>query len=358
MRDRPVAIMVAAGVVASALGIVLGLSIDWFPTVASVQADKIKTLYDVLVIASVPIFVLVVTVVLGAVIRFRMRPGQEDQDGPPIHGNTRLEVIWTALPAIIILGLCVYAATVLHDAEKAPAADAQELKIGVTAEQFAWTYTYPKEVTGGTAFSTADLTLPIGRSVQFQIVSEDVIHDFWVPNFSMKIDAVPGITTRYRVTPNRLGTYPVVCAELCGLGHSVMRSAVHVVTPAAYALWLRKKNDANRVVRAGEAGASGGGTSTTAAAAGDATAGKQVYAANGCGGCHTLADAGTKGQIGPNLDTALKNATDADIKEDIVAPNKEIAKGYGPDIMPGNFGSTLSAADLANLVAYLKEATK
>jgi cytochrome c oxidase subunit 2 len=354
MRDRPVAIMVVAGVVASALGIVLGLSIDWFPTVASVQADKIKTLYDVLIIASVPIFVLVVTVVLGAVIRFRMRPGQENQDGPPIHGNTRLEVIWTALPAVIILGLCVYAATVLHDAEKAPAASAQELKIGVKAQQFAWTYTYPKEVTGGTAFSTAELVLPENRSVEFQIVSEDVIHDFWVPNWSMKVDAVPGITTHYRVTPNRLGTYPVVCAELCGLGHSVMRSSVHVVTPAAYAAWLRKKNDANRVVPAGE---SGGGT-TAAAAAGDATAGKQVFAANGCGGCHTLADAGAKGQIGPNLDTALKGASDASIKEDIVSPNKEIAKGYGPDIMPGNFESTLSAADLANLVAYLKEATK
>jgi cytochrome c oxidase subunit 2 len=357
MRDRPVAIMVAAGVVASALGIVLGLSIDWFPTVASVQADKIQTLYDVLVIASVPIFVLVVTVVLGAVIRFRMRPGQEDLDGPPIHGNTRLEVIWTALPAVIILGLCVYAATVLHDAEKAPAASAQELKIGVKAQQFAWTFTYPSEVTGGTAFSTAELYLPIGRSVEFAIESEDVIHDFWVPNFSMKVDAVPGITTRYRVTPNRLGTYPVVCAELCGLGHSVMRSSVHVLTPAAYGAWLRRKNDAARVVPAGEAAAAAGGGSTTASA-GNAASGKQVYAANGCGGCHTLADAGTKGQIGPDLDTALKGATAAAIREDIVEPNKEIAKGYGPDIMPGNFGSTLSADDLANLVAYLQEATK
>jgi cytochrome c oxidase subunit 2 len=349
--------MVAAGVVASALGIVLGLSIDWFPTVASVQADKIKTLYDVLVIASVPIFVLVVTVVLGAVVRFRMRPGQEDQDGPPIHGNTRLEVIWTALPAIIILGLCVYAATVLHDAEKAPAADAQELNIGVKAEQFAWTFTYPKEVTGGTAFSTAELVLPIGRSVEFAIESEDVIHDFWVPNFSMKVDAVPGITTRYRVTPNRLGTYPVVCAELCGLGHSVMRSQVRVLSTDAYGAWLRRKNDANRQVPAGEAAAAAAGTSTTAAA-GNATSGKQVFAANGCSGCHTLADAGAKGQIGPNLDTALKGATDAAIEEDVVDPNKVIAKGYGPDIMPGNFGTTLSPSDLANLVAYLKEATK
>jgi cytochrome c oxidase subunit 2 len=338
--------MVVVGVIASALGIVFGLSIDWFPTIASVQAEKIKTLYDVLVIASVPIFVLVVTVVIGAVIRFRMRPGQEDMDGPPIHGNTRLEVIWTALPSMIILGLCVYAAAVLHDAEKAPAASAKELKIGVTAQQFAWTYTYPKELTGGAPLKTTQLVLPIGRSVEFQIVSEDVLHDFWVPNFSMKIDAVPGLTTRYRVTPNRLGTYPVVCAELCGLGHSVMRSQVQVVPPAAYAAWLKRKTAPPKA-------ATSGGT----AGAGNATAGKQVFADNGCGGCHVLADAGAKGQIGPNLDDVLKGATAASIKTDIVDPNAQIAKGYGPDIMPANFGQTLSASDMASLVAYLKEAT-
>src|SRR3954465_12412434 len=110
--------MVVCGVIASAIGIALGLSIHWFPTRASTQAKKIDTLYDVLMIASIPVFVLVTTVVIGSVIFFRMRPGQEMDDGPPTHGNTRLEVVWTAVPAILIAGLCTYAYVVLVDIEK------------------------------------------------------------------------------------------------------------------------------------------------------------------------------------------------------------------------------------------------
>jgi cytochrome c oxidase subunit 2 len=337
--------MVVAGVIASAIGIALGLTIHWFPTEASTQAGQIHTLYDVLVIASVPIFVLVVTVVIGAVVLFRMRPGQEDQDGPPIHGNTKLEVIWTALPAAIILGLCAYAYVVLVDTEKAPANTAQELQVAVTGQQFAWTFAYPKALTGGKQLTTTELVLPEGRSVKFNIRSEDVLHDFWVPNFSEKIDAVPGITTTYRVTPNRLGTYPVVCAELCGLGHSVMRSRVRVVTPDQFTAWLAKQN---------QPAAPAGATPEQVAAAG-----KQIFIGGaGCAGCHTLADAGATGQIGPNLDEVLKSQSEAQIHEDIVDPNKEIAPGYGPDIMPSNFGQTLSSGDLDALVTYLKEATK
>jgi cytochrome c oxidase subunit 2 len=336
--------MVIAGVVASAIGIALGLTIRWFPTAASTQAREIDTLYDVLIIASVPIFVLVVTVVLGAVVLFRMRPGQEDQDGPPIHGSTKLEVIWTALPAAIILGLCAYAYVVLVDTEKAPANPAQEMHVKVTGQQFAWTFTYPKQLTGGKQLTTTSLVLPIDRSVKFDIVSEDVIHDFWVPNFSEKIDAVPGITTHYRVTPDRLGTYPIVCAELCGLGHSVMRSTVRVVSGPQFTAWLKNQNKP----------ATPAGASPEQVAA----AGKKIFTgAAGCGGCHKLADAGTSGQIGPDLDTVLKGQDDAKIREDIVDPNKVIAKGYGPDIMPSNFGQTLSPTELNALVAYLKGAT-
>ena len=343
MRRHPTALMVVAGVIASAIGIVLALAIDWFPTIAATQSERVSTLYDVLLIASVPIFVLVMTVVIAAVIRFRMRPGQEDQDGPPMHGNTRLEVVWTVLPALLILGLCVYAYTVLEDIEKAPAA-AQELRVGVQGEQFAWTFTYPQETTGGEELTTTELVLPVDRSVRFDIRTADVIHDFWVPEFSMKIDAVPGITTHYRVTPNRLGTYPVVCAELCGLGHSVMRSRVRVVQPPEFQRWLEEQSQPAVEADAGPAE--------------QAAAGKQIFASEGCGGCHTLADAGSGGQIGPNLDEVLKGVDDAKIREDIVDPDAQITAGYGPGIMPSTFGQTLSDSELTALVAYLKEATK
>src|SRR4051795_4113682 len=134
--------------VLSAIGIALGLVIDWFPTAASTQAGKIDTLYDVLIIASVPVFVLVTAMIVFAVIFFRMRPGQENEDGPPIHGNTRLEVVWTAIPSLLIAGLCTYAYIVLVDIEKKPAqAATREITIQVTGQQFAWTFGYPKNVT-------------------------------------------------------------------------------------------------------------------------------------------------------------------------------------------------------------------
>jgi cytochrome c oxidase subunit II len=247
--------MFVIGAIASAAGIALGLAIDWFPAQASTQAHKIDDLYDVMIIASVPVFVLVQVVVLFSVWKFRMRPGEELKDGPPIHGNTRLEVIWTAIPAIIIVGLCSYAYAVLRDIEDKPAS---EIKVGVTARQFAWSFTYPPELTGGKAVSTNQLYLPKDRSVEFQVRAKDVIHDWWVPAFRLKIDAVPGITTKYRVTPSRLGTYPGVCAELCGAGHSTMRVPVHVVEANAFQTWLDKQVATASAGGGGQASASGG----------------------------------------------------------------------------------------------------
>src|SRR5215211_3302958 len=129
--------MLAIGAIVSILAIALGLLIDWFPVQASGEAKKIDTLWDVLIIASVPVFVLTQTVVLYSVWKFRMRPGEELMDGPPIHGNTRLEIVWTAIPAMLLVGLCTYAYIVLHDIEKAAAGE--QLDVRVVGEQFTWT---------------------------------------------------------------------------------------------------------------------------------------------------------------------------------------------------------------------------
>ena len=227
--------MLIIGAIASAIGIVVALAIDWFPIAADTQAPKIDDLFDVLLIASVPIFVLVEVVVLFSVWKFRMKPGEELKDGPPIHGHTGLEVVWTAIPAILLVGLCSYAYVVLTDIERKPA---REMVVNVTGQQFAWTFQYPGQGAGGKPVSSPQLYLPAGRSVEFHVRSKDVIHDFWVPEFRMKIDAVPGITTKYRVTTKGLGTYPVVCAELCGLGHSTMRQTAHVLPKAEFDSWL------------------------------------------------------------------------------------------------------------------------
>jgi cytochrome c oxidase subunit 2 len=341
-RQSTVIQMVVVGVVASAIGIVIGLLIDWFPVQGSTQAKDVDTLWDVLIIASVPMFVLVTVVVLFAVKQFRMKPGQENEDGPPIHGNTRLEVIWTALPAILLVSLCTYAYIVMRDIEEEPARAAGELQVGVTGQQFTWTFEYDKP--GGGKVKSAQLYLPIDKSVKFNIESLDVIHDFWVPAFRMKIDAVPGITTHYRVTPNRLGSYPVVCAELCGLGHAFMRQTAHVLTQEKFGAWLERQ----------AGGPAAGGEADGAAAA----EGKQVFSAAGCAGCHTLADAGATGTAGPDLGKALADQDAAAIRESIVNPDATIAAGFQKGIMPGDFGESLSKPELDALVSYLDTVTE
>ena len=231
-----------AALIAIAIGIVISYLIHWFPAQASTQAKNTDRLYHVLVIASIPIFVLVVTVILYSVWQFRMKPGEELKDGPPIHGNTRLEVFWTAIPTVLLLGMVAYSFVVLKDNEKKPA---KEIQVEVTGQQFAWTYEYPKSITGGAPLHSDQLYIPEGESVEFNMQSKDVIHAFWIPAFRIQEDVVPGITTHWRATPDRLGNYPVVCNLLCGLGHSLMRSTVHVVSEERFHSWIASQMSAS-----------------------------------------------------------------------------------------------------------------
>ena len=353
-RRRTVGQMVAVGVIASVLGIILGLSIHWFPPADSAQADKIDTLWDVLIVASVPVFVLVTVVVLFACLEFRMRAGEENLDGPPIHGSTRLEVIWTAAPAIVILALVGYAGYVLNDIEKAPASGTPERVVTVTGQQFAWTFQYKE---GGKTFSAATLYLPAGQSVKFNVKSKDVIHDFWIPDFRMKIDAVPGITTSYRVTPkdSAIGDHEIVCAELCGLGHAFMRQTAHIVSSDAFDKWTQKASSGGAAAAGGGGGQSAGGAKVDPKAL--FASGNPDTGATSCGSCHTLAAAGTTGTTGPDLDKAIAKDDAAAIKEMIVNPSKEIAAGFQDGIMPPNYGDTLSGEQVDALVQYLVKST-
>jgi cytochrome c oxidase subunit 2 len=225
--------MVVIAAIATAISLVVAFWIPWFPTDASQQLSRTRTLYDVLLIASVPIGVGVTTVVGYCIWKFRMRPGEELKDGPPIHGNTTLEVLWTAAPAAMILTLCIYSFIVLHKNENARAG---ERTVNVTARQFAFEFSYP--VPGRGTVNSPILYLPDNTPVVFYLRSLDVIHSLFVPEFGVKLDAVPGITTILRVTPTRTGSYPAECTELCGAGHSLMRAPVRVVTPAAFNAWL------------------------------------------------------------------------------------------------------------------------
>ena len=253
----PAVRMFLIGTVASVIGVAITLAMDWFPPQASTAAPRIARLYDVLLIASVPIFVLVMTVAIYSVVRFRARPG-DTSDGPPIHGNTRLEVIWVTIPFLIVTALAIYA---WIETDRIEASRPNALVLDVKGQQFAWTFRYPQPG-GQKPVPSNELVLPVRRPVEFKIRAADVIHSFWVPSFRLKQDAVPGITTETRLTPNRLGRYAVVCAELCGIGHATMRQPVRVVSPEEFRTWL-----------AGRARAGGGGGAARASAAPAATGG-------------------------------------------------------------------------------------
>ena len=336
--------MLLIGAVASALGIALALLIDWFPVPASEEAGPIDTLWDVLLIASVPVFVLVETVVLYSAIKFRMKPGEELKDGPPIHGNTKLEIIWTAIPAILLVGLCTYAYVVLTDIEKA---DASALNVRVVAEQFTWTFYYPGE--DGEEIASPRLYLPQGRQINFTVQSKDVIHDFWVPAFRMKIDAVPGIDTHLRVTPKRRGEFAVLCAELCGLGHSTMRQSAYVMSQEDYEA---------KLAELAEGGAKGGGDEGGGGGGGGETDGKTLFTdaaqPQSCSACHTLADAAATGTTGPNLDDVVPDLSEQELRQSIVDPDAVVAEGFSAGLMP-RYGDGLSDEQVDALVQYLTE---
>ena len=225
--------MLLIGLIASLVGDAIVLAIDWFPVAASKSAHEIDTLYDVLLLVSVPIFVLVMTVAIYSVVRYRARPGDMG-DGPPIHGNTRLEVIWVAVPFLIVTTLAIYAWIVLNDVE---AKKPNEMTVKVYAQQFTWHFQYPSMGN----IKSDQLWLPKDQPVKFDVATQDVIHSFWVPSFRLKTDTVPGITTHIRATPDRLGRYDVVCAELCGLGHATMREFVYVVPRAQFNQWAARQ---------------------------------------------------------------------------------------------------------------------
>jgi cytochrome c oxidase subunit II len=179
----------------------------------------------------------IVMVMLGySVWRYRAKPGDEG-DGEPIHGNTKLEITWTLIPTVIVLFGAVYSWIVLDDIE-ARADD--RLQVDVTAQQFKWTFEYPEE--GVTA---NELHVPVDRQVEFHLNALDVIHSFWVPEWRVKKDAVPGEPTSVVATPNKEGTYSLICAELCGIGHATMRAFVTVESEQEFQEWVSTQPSAD-----------------------------------------------------------------------------------------------------------------
>jgi cytochrome c oxidase subunit 2 len=322
--------LLGLGAVAAAITTAVAVLIPWLPESASKESTRIHFVYWFTTVIAIAVFATVVAVLAYSIIHFRARP-DDDSDGPPTHGHTTLEIVWTAIPAVLVTAISIVSAVVLAQNGHA---GSDPLVVKVTAQQFAWQFTYPNGKTYGS------LTLPKGRHVKLDITAKDVIHSFWVPEFSQKQDAVPGQHNTLVVTPTHLGTFPVVCTELCGLGHALMRSHTDVVTPAKFADFMRN-------------GASAG------------PPGLAVFQQNGCSSCHTFKPASATGKIGPDLDELKASAAKANrgpldtfIEESIVDPSAYVAPGFSDGVMPHIYKQQISADQLQQLVQYLSQGAK
>jgi cytochrome c oxidase subunit 2 len=353
MRRGSIVALLGLAVIAGGVAAAVALLPTWLPVDASREGGRIDFVFWFVIAICIALFAVVAAVMIYSIMRFRVRP-DDLEDGPPIHGHTGLEIAWTAIPFVLVTAIAIVAGIVLsrNDAQAT-----NTLRINVTAQQFTWNFSYPD---ANNATSPV-LYLPKGRSVELYMRSLDVIHAFFVPEFRLNEDIVPGMVTNLHVTPDRLGTYTVICNELCGLGHSLMRTEAIVETPAAFDKWIAQQKQ-----QSGQASGSSGSS-------GGQAAGLSVFtsSANSCSSCHTLSAASATGKIGPDLDNLVAYAKQAHqplgafIKESIVNPNAYIQPGKvcggaacPKNTMPQTFGKTISASDLDALVSFLAQSAQ
>jgi cytochrome c oxidase subunit 2 len=236
MKDVPYAKLIAVSLVLTVITSVIMLIPNWNGEEASTAAHDIDQLLDIMIVLSSFVFSVVMVMLTYALWRWRAKPGDES-DGEPIHGNTKLEIAWTVIPTVIVL---VGAGLSWHTLDKIEAHDADRMVINVNSQQYEWDFQYPEQ--GG--IESRELHVPVGRQIEFKMHALDVLHSFWVPEWRIKKDNVPGITTRAIVTPNKIGTYSVVCTELCGYGHSTMRAKVVAESPADFEAWAAQQEAA------------------------------------------------------------------------------------------------------------------
>ena len=263
-----------------ATGIWIGFNVNLLPVVASANAPVYDDLFKLLFSIGIILFVGITIVLVYSLFKFRRRVGDQG-DGLAIEGNLPLEIVWTAIPAVVVLFIGIYSYDIYermggmtsfhdHSARLAGASgigaelasnievkahpeiadteqgkrywagiasmddpDNKTLPVDVTAMQFAFIFHYPEgNITSG------ELHVSAGQPVQLRMEARDVIHAFWVPQFRLKQDIIPGQPTLLSFTPTKPGTYPIVCAELCGPYHGGMRTNVVVHDPDSFQTWL------------------------------------------------------------------------------------------------------------------------
>ena len=327
-------VIVAVLVIAMSVLTYTGLTASGLmPVEASTQAISVDWMWNLQVIAMSFLFSLIIVPLFYSLIVFRRKKG-ETGEGEHFEGNTLLEIIWTILPLFAVLTFAYLGAYSLGETRRV---DPEAMAINVTAQQFAWTFEYPDY-----GITSKELYLPVSKQVVLSLTSKDVIHSFWVPEFRIKQDVVPGRFTEYRITPSLEGIYKVRCAELCGASHSYMLAPVEVVSQDRFDSWVNDQQAA----------------ALTASKTPEAR-GETLITQNGCLGCHTIDGSDGQGPTWQGLfgsqaelsDGSVVTVDDAYVKESILNPQAKIVAGFETVLMP-----TFDFTDeqIADIIAYLK----
>jgi cytochrome c oxidase subunit 2 len=264
-------VKIPSSILTLVIGIVLTLVSLWYgqnhgllPVAASKDAQEVDNIFNMMMTIGTGLFLLIEGVLLYCVISFRRRKGDQT-DGPAIEGNVPLEILWTAIPTVIVFFLAVYSFEIynnlggLDPVASRSAAPSQvamaghnhmmalgigpsmnatgegaPLVINVNGIQYAWIFTYPE-----TGIVSGELHVPVNRPIQLSMTAGDVIHAFWVPQLRLKQDVIPGQETTLGFTPNLIGNYPIICAELCGAYHGGMKSTFYVESPEDFSKWVQ-----------------------------------------------------------------------------------------------------------------------
>ena len=299
---------------------------------ASRTTGQVDALFLFITVVSLFFFLLVEGLLIYFAIRYRKRKGAEPSETPDIRGSLFLETVWILIPTIVVASFFYYGYVVFRDI-RTPSPGATD--IHVVSRQWLFEFRYPDG-----SLSINELRVPAGGPVKLILSSDDVIHSFYIPAYRLKQDMVPGQYTTLYLHPDKEGTYPILCAEYCGVAHSTMRADLIVMEPGAFAAWREKK----------EAPA---GLSL-------AEQGKALVEKSGCLGCHALEG---KEKVGPNLgqgfgrkvllaDGTTVTADEEYLRESIYDPKAKVVKGY-PAVMP-TFKGSLSPDDVGAVIAYLK----
>ncbi len=326
-----VAILVAV------LTVVVGFALDGaqlMPPAAAKQAVPIDNLFRMHLWAIAFLFSLIAGFMLYSIVVFRRKKG-ETGEGDHFEGNTPLEIVWTVVPLIVVVYFAFLGADALA---KVQAVDPEAMRVNVIGSQWSWKFEYPD-----LDLVTTELGLPINKQVLLKMSSTDVIHSFWVPEFRVKQDLLPGDLVReLRITPTELGDYKIRCAELCGTNHALMRAGVRVLTQADFETWVitsdPSKSD-DPVVR-GEAWAN-------------------QFA---CLSCHSTDGsklvgpswAGVYGSQEALDDGSMVTVDDAYILESVLDPNAKIVEGFTANVMNPAVFEGITEAQIADIIEFIK----